>query len=153
MRKITHLVVHHTATAGRSTTLAGVNEAHRVRNWGTAAKPVYAKKSSLGWYVQYHYFINWRGVLTQTRADEEIGWHANAANAFSLGLCLAGWFDPGHDAKPSADEVEMLAKFLKRLRTLYHIPLKHIVPHRVFNPHKTCYGQNLADDWARKLSK
>ena len=151
MRAITHLVVHHSATAGTTTKLSGIDNFHRTKNWGTAARPAYAKISRLGYYVQYHYFIDWRGVLTQTRGDDEIGWHANAANSFSLGICLAGWFDPGHDRLPSPDETAMLKRWLARLAARYKIPPKNIIPHRIFNPRKTCYGSNLADNWARNL--
>lgn len=152
MRTITHLVVHHTATAGERTTWRGVDNVHRTRNWGTVAQPIYARQSRLGYFVQYHYFIDWKGNLTQTRSDSEIGWHANRANPFSLGVCLAGWFDPGRDRAPSPAEVKTLAELLQRLRTRYQILLKNIVPHRRFNPHKSCYGGNLPDDWARKLA-
>lgn len=151
MRTITHLVVHHTASPRARTTLKAVDNFHRARNWGTAARPVYAKKSRLGYYVQYHYFIDWQGRLAKTRRDDEIGWHANQANPFSLGICLAGWFDTGHDKAPSRAEVETLKILLRRLSTKYQIPPQRIVPHRVFNPRKSCYGRNLADNWARKL--
>lgn len=149
MRKITHLIIHHTATARDKTTYEAVNEYHRKKNWGTADKPVYAKASSLGQYAQYHWFIEADGTITQSRSDEEIGWHAGNANGFSIGICLAGWFDKGHDDKPTERQILALRELLKRYATMYRIPPENIVPHRKY-ANKTCYGMNLADDWAAK---
>lgn len=150
MRKITHILVHHTASAGAKTTIAGVDAFHKARNWGTKAQPVYAEKSSLGYYAQYHYFIDWKGRLTQTRTDAEIGWHGNNANPFSIGVCMAGWFDPGHDTVPTEAQVKTLTELLRELVEKYKIKLENIVPHRKFAV-KSCYGSNLPDDWARNL--
>src|SRR3989338_1369806 len=151
MRKITHILVHHTASAGAKTTVAGEDSFHKTKNWGTAAKPAYAPKSSLGYYVVYHYFIDWKGKLTQTRTDAEIGWHGNNANPFSIGICMAGWFDPGHDKYPTDAQIKTLTKLLRELVEKYKIKPENVVPHRKFNPTKSCYGSYLADDWARNL--
>ena len=150
MRKTTHILVHHTASAGAKTTVAGVDSFHKTKNWGTKTKPAYAPKSSLGWYVTYHYFIEWNGKLTQTRTDAEIGWHGNNANPFSIGICMAGWFDPGHDKYPTDAQIKTLTELLRQLVEKYKIKPENIVPHRKF-ANKTCYGSNLPDDWARNL--
>jgi hypothetical protein len=43
-----------------------------------------------------------------------------------------------------------LTKLLQELSEKYNVPLKNIIPHRnVAN--KTCYGNNLSEDWARNL--
>lgn len=150
MRKITHLVIHHTASPGKTTTLADVNNHHRARNWGTATKPLYASESSLGSFVQYHYFIDWNGVITQTREDWETGWHAQAANPYSLGICLAGNFDKGHDTVPSEAQEAVLTKLMVTLCVKYSVPVQNIVPHRKYAD-KSCYGTNLSDIWAAAL--
>lgn len=152
MRTITHILVHHTASAGKTTTIHGVNEYHKTKNWGTEAQPAYAKVSSLGWFVQYHYFIDWHGVVTQCHEDEDVSWHGNNANPFSLGICLAGWFDPEHDTEgPSHDQIKALQALLIRLVAKYNLGPEHVVPHRAYNPTKSCYGSLLAEDWARSL--
>lgn len=152
MRKITHIVVHHTASARDGTTFAAVNQYHRTKNWGTAASPIYAKKSSLGYYCQYHWFIEASGKITQCRTDEEIGWHATEANPYSIGICLAGWFDQGHDQTPTEAQIQSLAGLLRQYTAKYSIPLTNIVPHRAYST-KSCYGYNLAESWARDLIK
>jgi N-acetyl-anhydromuramyl-L-alanine amidase AmpD len=150
MRNITHLVVHHTATRGATTQLKGIDNAHKDRNWGSARRPIYATKSRLGYYAQYHYFIDWQGKLTQLRYDSEIGWHGNRSNSFSIGIAMAGWFDKGHDQEPSKSQVETLTKILRRLSKKYNIKPNNIVPHRKY-ANKSCYGNNLKDDWAQNL--
>lgn len=156
MRKITHILVHHTASPGPVTTVQSVNRFHRDKDWSThpgKSAPIRAKESTLGWYVQYHYFIEWDGKVTQTRQDWEDGWHGNDANPFSIGICLAGWFDKGHDAAPTQQQQESLRTLLIQLMGKYSIDPSHIVPHRVYNPHKSCYGALLGDTWAADLTK
>jgi N-acetyl-anhydromuramyl-L-alanine amidase AmpD len=65
---------------------------------------------------------------------------------------MAGWFDPGHDAAPTAAQVASLKDLLTKLTKQFNIPADHIDPHRKYMP-KSCYGYNLADDWARNLLK
>jgi len=146
----TYIIVHHTATPRDTTTVTAVNEYHRTKNWGTAAKPAYALKSTLGYYLGYHYFIDGKGVLTQCADDSELRWHAGSMNDKAIGVCLAGWFDAGHDSAPSEVQVKTLTELLKKLSVKHSIPAERVVPHRKF-ANKTCYGLNLADDWAAKL--
>ncbi len=152
IRKITHILVHHSATAGPTTKIEGIDNGHRLRNWGTDAKPIYAAEDSLGYYIQYHYVIDWAGKVTKTREDWEIGWHGNDANPFSIGICLFGWFDPGHDKAPSEAQVKALTELLKTLSDKYKVKPDNIVPHRKYADHgKMCYGTLLSDSWARDL--
>lgn len=150
MRNITHIIVHHTATARDTTHAPAINEYHRTKNWGTPAKPVYAKKSSLGSYIQYHYFIEANGKVTQCHRDEEIAWHAGNANTFSIGICLAGYFDKGHDAGPTTAQIDALRQLIIQYSAKYSIPRANIVPHRKYSS-KSCYGRNLSDAWAGNL--
>lgn len=145
--------MHHTASPGAQTTLKAVDNFHKTKNWGDAKNPAYAKISSLGYYCQYHYFIDWKGKVTQCHDDNDKSWHGNDANPFSLGICMAGWFDDGHDALPTPEQVLALSTLLKRLSEKYQIPLQNIVPHRKYNPHKSCYGAHLSDTWAADLIK
>lgn len=151
MRKITHIVVHHTASPGPVTTVKAVDNFHKTKNWGTKDKPAYCKISSLGYYVQYHYFIDWQGVVTQCHDDQDISWHGNSANPFSLGVCLAGWFDQGHDAGPTQAQVTALTKLVRTLAEKYSITSDHILPHRIYNTTKSCYGALLTTTWAAGL--
>lgn len=152
MRKITHIVVHHSASP-LSTKVESVNQFHKTKNWGTKAKPEYASPSKTGYYVTYHKFIEQDGKVTTTHLDDESPWHASSYNPFSLGVCLAGWFDEGHDAQPTIAQEEALKQVLKEWVAKYQIPKQNIIPHRkVPNTIKSCYGLNLADDWASILA-
>jgi len=73
-----YLVIHHSAllTDKFPEQFEIINNGHRARNWGTKSKPVYAEKSSYGYYVQYHYFIEKDGKFRYGRSDGEIGWHS-----------------------------------------------------------------------------
>lgn len=150
MREIKKIIVHHTASPRDTTTVEAVDRYHRDKNWGSSQDPAYAKKSSTGWYVQYHYFIEASGKITQTAAHDDIRWHTIGQNEHSLAICMAGWFDPDHDAKPTDAQIVSLTMLLRMLVADYGITSYHVYPHRAFQQ-KTCYGMNLSDDWARSL--
>jgi N-acetyl-anhydromuramyl-L-alanine amidase AmpD len=134
------IIIHHTATARDKTTFAAINRYHRDRWWF---------KSSLGFYIGYHYFINGEGKLFQGRADTDIGAHTIGKNNKSIGICLAGNFDI---ESPSRTQVLTLVQLLKEKMRQYNIPPEKIVPHRKFAK-TNCYGKILADDWAQNLVK
>ena len=142
-----NIIVHHTASDRDTTTIQAVDHFHRDKDWGGGAR---IPKSSRGWYVAYHYFIDAAGIVTQCAEDSEIRWHAAERNIDSLGICLAGWFDDGHDALPTSAQVAALTELLKLKSKQYNIPASQIYPHRKF-ANKTCYGLHMANDWAANL--
>lgn len=107
-------------------------------------------KSSLGFYVGYHYFIEKSGKLIQARADTDEGMHTIGFNLKSLACCLAG---NGDVELPTPAQVETLKRWLNEKAKQYNIPKEKIKPHRLFLGHneKTCYGKLLKDDWATSL--
>ena len=145
MNKPELLIIHHTGGTDANPledtsnqTFSGVNEWHR-QKWNF--------KSSLGYYIGYHYFIDKQGVVTQGRLDTDEGAHTVGKNLVSLGICLAGNFDL---TMPTAAQIDALKKLCKEKMAQYAITSFNVVPHRKF-ANKTCYGKNLADDWAQKL--
>lgn len=115
-----------------------VNEYHKQKWWF---------KSSFGYYIGYHYFIDRQGKVTQGRADTDEGAHTVGHNLESLGICLAGNFDV---TMPTPAQIQALRTLLKNKMIEYSIPVGNVVPHRKFAV-KTCYGNLLGDDWAQKL--
>lgn len=104
---------------------------------------------SLGWEdIGYHFFISKDGALKAGRAENYHGAHTLGHNTDSLGICLAGNFDA---TKPTEAQIKTLKVLLRDLCAKYLIPRENIVPHRRFAA-KTCYGKNLPDDWAEKLT-
>ena len=104
-------------------------------------------KSSLGWFVGYHYFIEKSGKLIQARLDDEEGMHTKGYNLSSLSICMAG---NGDVELPTKEQIETLKKWINEKAKQYDIPKSKILPHRKFLPlfEKSCYGLLLMDDWA-----
>lgn len=142
-----NIIVHHTASPRDTTHIAAIDRYHKDKDWGGGAR---IPQSSLGWFVAYHYFIEADGKVTQCAKDNELRWHAAARNIDSIGICLAGWFDDGHDSVPTPAQIVALTALLKKLSALYGIPADRIYPHRTFAK-KSCYGYHLKDDWAANL--
>lgn len=111
--------------------------------------------SSLGYALGYTYFIDKTGKVTQGRADDEQSAHTKGYNNnewdppenASIGICLSGNFD---FSMPSVEQINALKLLLRSKMTEYQIPIENIVPHRKFAV-KSCYGNLLADNWARNL--
>ena len=118
-----------------------VNQYHRTLDF---------PKSSLGWYVGYHFFIEKSGKLIQAKLDSDEGAHTKGYNLCSLGICLAG---NGDEEMPTAEQTATLKNLLTEKSKQYNIPTERIVPHRHFLEHreKTCYGRLLSDSWAASL--
>lgn len=141
----TWLIIHHLGGSTSSPladtshhTFEMVNENHRKQKF---------PKSSLGFYCGYHYFISKTGVVTQARADKDIGAHTIGYNDKSIAITLAGNFDA---TLPTKAQETTLKRILEALMTKYSIPLQNIVPHRKFAK-KSCYGKKLSDTWAQNL--
>lgn len=146
-----NIIVHHTASVATPGKLQfeAVNRYHRDKDWGGGAR---SPKSTLGYYITYHYFIDTDGRLIQCAKDTELRWHAGARNIDSIGICLAGQFDDGGNTIPTPQQTETLRALLKRKCAELKIPVERIYPHRAFAK-KSCYGFHLSDTWARDLVK
>lgn len=134
----TKLIVHHSAYAQYTDQLASINEWHRQREF---------PKSSLGFFVGYHYVINHEGKVTQTRKDDEEGAHSKGINFESIGICLEGNFD---EELPTEEQKTSLGKLLVELCQKYKLDVTDIYPHRAFRDTE-CYGKKLDDNWVRVL--
>lgn len=145
------IVIHHTASPRDKTTVAAVNEFHKTKDWDSGNGVARASRSSLGWFVQYHYFIEASGKVTQCAKDEELRWHAGPqANGRSVSICLAGWFDDGHDDMPTEKQKESLKKVLNEVAGRHNIKPENVFGHRHFMK-KTCPGMHITDEWIRSL--
>ena len=129
------LIVHHTLMSRDKTTFEAIDKYHKSLGWGK---------------IGYHYFIEGDGSLHQGRQDKEVGAHCKqqGMNYQSFGICLAGNFDK---ELPSKAQVDTLTVLLREKTREYKIPIERIVPHRHYATYKSCYGEKLPDDWARKL--
>ncbi|PKL72389.1 hypothetical protein CVV26_01845 [Candidatus Kuenenbacteria bacterium HGW-Kuenenbacteria-1] len=140
MKTNSFIIIHHSATTRDGTTLNAINRFHQKK---------FNYRSSLGWYVGYHYFIAGNGIVRQVRRDEEYGVHCRASkmNSQSIGICLAGNFEI---EKPSEKQLESLKKILESLKKSYGIKNNDILGHcEVIGAITACPGKNLLE-WVNK---
>ena len=79
MRKITHIIIHCTATrADRSFSVQSLEASHKARGFIT---------------IGYHYYITRDGQVHPCRPESMIGAHAKHYNAHSIRICYAGGLD------------------------------------------------------------
>lgn len=137
------IIVHHSVTPrdyDKNKTQTSINNNHKAR---------FNYKSSMGWYIGYHYMIFGDGEIRQYRKDTEDGAHTIGHNNDSIAICMVGSFDKGQEA-PSEAQKTGLRWFLREKSNVFGIGINKIYPHRSF-AQKTCYGSGLSDDWARNL--
>lgn len=140
MNKPIAVITHHTGGTDANpladssfATVSDVDSWHKVR-W-----PDF--KSSLGYWVGYHYVIEKDGKVTQTRAHNEEGAHVIGMNTKSIGVCFAGNFDL---TLPTKEQMNAWYKLYSDL--LREFPEIPTYPHRKYAT-KTCHGRLLKDDY------
>lgn len=140
------VIIHH--TGGSDANPYADTSHHTVTMVDKWHKQLGFNKSTLGYYVGYHYFIDKHGIVTQCRSRGEMGCHTVGQND-KVGICLAGNFDA---TLPTEEQTRSLKNLLE---VIGYVKEKNIkpVPHRKFAPHKSCYGSKLPDDWAENLIK
>jgi len=124
------ITIHHSASSRDKTTVANIDAWHKLR-WVNF-------RSSLGYWVGYHYVITGDGKVTQTRRDNEIGAHCVPNNG-KIGICLTGNF---MIEEPSQAQLESMRTVVDNLSKTYNISSQNIKAHRELS--KTdCPGDNL----------
>lgn len=135
----TVVITHH--TGGTDAQLLADSSFATVKDidsWHRARWPEF--RSSLGYFVGYHYVITKDGKVTQTRLDNEEGAHVIGMNTKSIGVCFAGNFDV---TLPTEAQMQSWYKLYGDLLKKYpNIPTS---PHRKY-ANKTCHGKRLKDD-------
>ena len=147
MANIKYLIIHHSGGTDLNPLQDSSN--YTVKQCDADHKARFGMKSSLGWWVGYTYFIDWKGKVTQCRKDGELGAHTIGRNSDSIGICLAGNFDA---TLPTPEQVASLSDLINKKAKEFAITADRIVPHRHFAS-KTCFGKKLKDDWASNLLK
>lgn len=128
------IIIHHTAAEAPIPQFDAVNEWHRVRDF---------IKSSLGYFVGYHYLIEKDGTVRQAKEENEEGCHTIGQNLSSIAVCLVGDFSK---VDPTTEQTEAMAKLVSELCRKYNIPVTNIFPHRHFAS-TACYGSRLENNW------
>lgn len=133
------IIVHHSASPRDRTSPMDINDWHFAREF---------TKSSMGYFIGYHYVIVGTGGIFQARAELEEGCHTIGENTRSIGICLTGNFDT---EIPSIAQEKALAELLQKLCNGFNIPISKIYPHRHFK-NTSCYGAKLDDWWAQRVA-
>ena len=129
-------IITHTAVSRRHHTVKDVDRWHMVR-W-----PFF--RSRAGFWVGYHYVIEWDGTITQTRGHYEEGAHCIGQNTSSIGVCFMG---NGDAHEPSKYQLDAWKRLYQRIKAEFpHITVNDIYPHRKW-ANKTCHGSKLSDTY------
>lgn len=141
MTKITHLVVHYSATyADQNLTVKDVDRMHRDRGWQM---------------VGYHYVIRRDGTVERGRPDSMVGAHVGGQNTGKLGICWIGGLDRATGPNKGVDnrtpaQTESLIVLLRELLKKY--PGAKVVGHRDLAPTQ-CPGFDVQAWWAKVQKK
>jgi N-acetylmuramoyl-L-alanine amidase len=120
MRKITHIVIHCTATPmGREVSAKEIDRMHRQRG--------FAK-------IGYHYVIHLDGSVSEGRKLEEPGAHVAGHNATTIGISYVGGVDANDINKAldtrTAAQRDRLLKLVAELKSRF--PAAEVLGHRDF---------------------
>lgn len=139
MNKPQYIVIHHSATPRDTTGIAGIDAGHKSRGF---------PRSSLGYYVGYHYVILGDGTIVQCRKEDEVGAHAKTTdgmNLKSIGVCLVGNFD---EQTPNVEQLKSLAGLIAGIRARHiTIPLDKVISHGEV-AQTACAGKSLVS-WVK----
>lgn len=143
-RFIDSIVVHHSVTPRDlplEKSIQSFDRSHKQR--------LHPAKNKLGYHIAYHYIIAGNGAVKQTRADDEIGYHASnlTINKKSIGICLTGNFDI---EKPNPVQLWALRDVIKAVKARFYI--KEVVGHRK-HARKSCPGGNMTDKMIQEAFK
>lgn len=133
---IRQIIIHHSAT--KPTSPDGRADAEAFARYHV---------ETLGWPgIGYDYVIG-LGTVWKTNTNKAVNYHAGAANAKSLGICIVGDFDLG--AVP-AEQWEAAIRLTKQLMGAYDIPLRRVIGHREIPAPTSCPGQQFNMDRFRQ---
>ena len=100
----------------------------------------------LGWTSFPHIFVAPDGVWQMNNVLLR-GTHANAANAFSIGVEVVGNYDTGVWQEPICTYAVETIQLLLQWRSLNN---QDIVFHRSYNPSKSCPGRAITFPWVQE---
>jgi len=141
MTKITHIVVHYSATfADQNLTVKDIDKMHRDRGWKM---------------VGYHWVIRRDGVVEQGRPESMVGAHVGGQNTGKIGICCIGGLDRATGPNKGVDnrtpeQIESLIKLIRECLKRY--PGAKVVGHRDLAPTQ-CPGFDVQAWWAKVQKK
>jgi N-acetyl-anhydromuramyl-L-alanine amidase AmpD len=123
MGRITHIVVHNSAT----------------RDTVTADQMARYHVNELDWPgIGYHYVIAADGTIQQTNELTSVSYHARQANGFSIGICFIGDFK---DTIPSPAQMDSGAHLIAWLLQELDLPQENVEGHKAHVLSTSCPGK------------
>lgn len=120
MRKITHIVLHCSATKeGRRVTVQDIDRWHRDRGFNG---------------IGYHYVVYIDGSIHEGRDLSKAGAHVSGHNATTIGICYVGGLDAAGKPKDTRTPEQKAALFYLLQRLKEQFPAAVICGHRDFSP-------------------
>lgn len=120
MRRITHIVIHCSATVeGKNFTAKDIDRWHKRRGWRG---------------IGYHYVMGLDGTIEEGRPQWKIGAHVKGHNRHTIGICYIGGLDKRlapKDTRTIPQKKAMLALLWELKKTYKNA---QIVGHRDFSP-------------------
>lgn len=120
MRRITHIVVHASATPeGREVSAKEIDRWHRARGFRK---------------IGYHYVIHLDGSVSEGRREVEAGAHVAGHNSNSIGICYIGGVERDDVKKPKDTRTDAQKVTMERLirELLVRYPGAEVLGHRDF---------------------
>jgi len=137
MRKITHIVIHCSATpAGREVSRREIDTWHKARGFKG---------------IGYHWLIHLNGRTEMGRPESEIGAHVEGWNANSIGICYVGGLDADDIdiAEDTRTEAQKHAMAVLVTQLLVRYPGAGVLGHRDFpKVAKACPCFDVKTWWA-----
>ena len=128
------IIWHHSADASEAHQWDKINNYHKQKTF---------PKSSMGYWIGYHWVVERDGTARAAREETEIGAHDTGENLNSIGICLAGNFNLH---TPTLEQAASVARLVREIRARWPIPLTRIEPHR-WDDTTDCPGRLLPDNW------
>lgn len=130
---ITHIVIHHAASA-RDLSATQIHNMHLNNGW-----------SGIG----YHFVVRQNGIIERGRPEDKLGAHCANANSNRLGICFAGNFDVNKMNETQLNAGKELIEFLKR-----KYPNAKLIRHKdVIKQSTACPGKYFPFDEVTKDSE
>lgn len=136
MRKITHLIIHCSATrADRELPVDELEAIHRRRGFRG---------------IGYHYYVRKDGTVLGTRSLEIIGAHCRGQNTHSIGICYEGGLDARGNPADTRTPAQHSALRLLAAQLLKQFPDARLCGHRDFSPDQNGNGEIEPEEWIKQ---
>ncbi|MCK4609423.1 MAG: N-acetylmuramoyl-L-alanine amidase [Gammaproteobacteria bacterium] len=141
-----YIALHHTSSYNTGASQLNAVDRYHKSKWDM--------KSTKGWYVGYHYFMDAQGKITNTRDINEesianMGYNCDRQETCTaISICMQGDFNTQH---PTDAQTKAFKEFVHNMQQRFD-GIK-VVGHRDLQAHRTCPGKNIKKRYLDNASK